>query len=177
MPKLINRKGDSCHFVTALDGPWQVYTSKISAVGMLRQQVGIVNIRTGVTRAFEGNRNQGSRRANPFASAKKEAEKRNLAERRRVTRDGHLGYNHQYIRADIIRALIDITTMPGAACYEGGVPGLVRRIEEINKISGELLQTLRETDMFEASEYGIMNEWAVLNGGDIDLRESQQAQR
>lgn len=168
MPKLINRLGEEYWFITALDGPWQVYSSWTDRIGALHQNWGIVNIKDGKKKNF-GYSRPGSK-ANPFESARKEAEKRNAAERLRVSRQGFVGYNHQYIRQDIIRTLLDVTTMPGAPCYDLGVPGLVRRIDAINDAVGKLLRTLRDTDLFEGNDLGVPNEWFVMSGGDIDLR-------
>lgn len=171
MPSLVTNAGDSYWFVTALDGPWQVFTSMVTSAGMYKDCVGMVNIATGIAKIYNGKK-QGGGWTNPFMSAERAAEKRNLKERRRASKAGHLGYNHQYARAEIIEALTQATTMPGAACYEAGASGMARRLEEINKVVGKALEIIREIDMAEAEDAGVMNTWAVLN-----IREEIEPQR
>lgn len=171
MPNLTTNAGDSYWFVTALDGPWQVFTSMTTSAGMYRDYVGIVNITTGIAKIYNGKK-QGRGWTNPVMSAERAAEKRNLKERRRVSKAGHLGYNHQYARAEIISALTQAITTPGAACYETGEPGMAKRLEEINRVVGRALEIIREIDMSEAEDAGAMNAWAVLN-----IREEIEPQR
>ena len=83
------------------------------------------------------------------------------------------GYNRQDLREDIVSTLEFCTTHPGAACYEGGVPAMVKRLEAINDEVGKTLKLLRDKDKHDWEYMNIISDWVLrLSGGDIDLRKS-----
>jgi hypothetical protein len=166
MPNLKVKNGTEYWFISTLDGPWQIYSSVTSPLGKATSQWGIVNIVTGHHRKV----NQAStKRANPYAKAEKLAEEFNSRARDEATRAGVLGYNRQYLREDIRRALLDCITMPGAHCYQGGVPAMVRRLEEINRVANNMLGSLDDNDMYEWLTHNVASHRSVLEIGNIDL--------
>ena len=179
MPALIRKNGDSFWFITHNDGPWQVYSSYTTAEGHYASEWGIVNICDGKHRKVGKVSKPGSRsKVNNHDKAQALAKELNAKYRVEQSKYS-IGYNTQDLREEIIFALNFCTTYPGAACYNGGVPELVRRLEAINKTVGEVLAKLHSKDEIEYKYGGVMNAWALsLNkGADIDLRESQQEAR
>lgn len=179
MPALIRKNGDSYWFITNNDGPWQVYSSVTEANGHYSSEWGIVNIATGAHKRIGGVSKPGSRsKVNNYDKACAKAAALNAEERREAIKKAGaynaLGYNRQGVRENIIDTLNFCTTYPGATCYNEGMPGLVRRIEAINKQIDELVRELHKIDEQDYLYCGIISAWSLqLNKGeDIDLRKS-----
>ena len=174
MPKLIRKNGDEYWFITSHDGPWQVYSSVTTAMGHHTSEWGVVNIVDGSHRRVGKVSKPGSRsKVNNYDKAIKLADELNekaRADSSKIT----LGYNKQDLREDIIGTLNFCVTYPGAHCYNGGVPELVRRLEAINEEVGKTLAKLRDKDDIDYRYSNVMSAWALqLNKGeDIDLRKS-----
>lgn len=170
MPRLIRKNGDSFWFITTLDGPWQVYSSATYSTGVTTSAWGVVNILDGKHRQV--GKSSPRSKINYYDKACEKARELNAQYRIRTMVDT-AGYNRQDLREDIISTLNFCTTYPGAHCYEGGVPALVRRLEAINDEIGKTLAKLHDKDEKDWDYSGIVSAWALLrDGGDIDLRKS-----
>lgn len=154
----VKSKTEQFWYITTLDGPWQVYSSR-KRKGTSESEWGVVHVASGKHR--KTSQTSTKRSKSPFEKAKDLAESLNAKERERVTRAGATGYNRQYLREDIRRALLDCATWPGAVCYERGVPGLVRRLQEINRVVGTLMQSLNDNDMYEFHTLDVYSSRAV----------------
>jgi hypothetical protein len=172
MPKLTNKKGERAWFITRYDGPWQVFSSRSDSDGRLTSVWGVVNVSTG--QMVNCGTSSPKKKINYYDRACGKALILNSEERgRHMIRALSLGYNRQDIRESIISTLEYCTTDPGALCYEGGMPAVVKRIESMNKEIRTTLALMKSKDMLDFEFLGIVGMLSVNLSKDIDLRESK----
>lgn len=163
MPKLIDANGNEFWFITELDGPWQVTSNWTGDGCATKSEWGIVDVTTGKYRKV-GPVATSTRhsRVNYFDRAKDLAARMNEAHRKDVS-EKTLGYNTNELRDLISYAVSAGITEDGAACYNMGVPGLCRRLEEINR----MLKTLRDRlDTVDRHDYWVhqsISKYAIRN--------------
>ena len=163
MPSYNHKNGSKYWWITELDGPWQVYSSKETAFGVIVSGFGIINIQNGQHKAMP-KQIQSRRARNRFDMAMEQAKGRNIQYRRDVCMLESQGYNRQDARHAIIAGLSDIITSENATCIakDDGVYAK-RRLLEINKIAKSLMSLLHRIDMYEAEQLGIFSAISVRN--------------
>ena len=170
MPTVSTKNGDSFWFISYLDGPWQVYSSRTSSNPSAGwSEWGIVNVLTGQHRRAGARNATGPTRTNNYEKANKSARSLNEIERKEVAMRGEIGYNSQAARAAIREAIEECVTQRGATCYQGGIADLERRLEAINGFVENLKSMLNHIDAIEA-ELGVMNSFTMEKGGSFDIR-------
>lgn len=172
MPMLTNKKGESAWFITSFDGPWQVFSSRKDHDDAPSQSIwGTVNILTG--KMFNVGTSAPGSKKNYYDKACEKARELNIKERERhFQQQCSMGYNRQDIRESITSTLNFCITEPGAFCYEGGVPALVRRLEAINEEIKMTLALMRSKDALDWANQGIFSNMAMSVNESIDLRKS-----
>lgn len=182
MPKLIDKQGNEFWFITDLDGPWQVTSSWITRPGNPEgeghtvSEWGIVDVESGKYRKVGRIGMPKRGRVNFFDRAKTLAKELNAAHRMDMAHKTR-GYDRTELR-DTIRFVVEsCITDAGSACYNMGVPGLCRRIEEINKQARRMLEKLDTADRSDFFIAGVVTRYAVrkllTKNEVIDLRSEQ----
>ena len=161
MPSYNHKNGSKYGWITELDGPWQVYSSMQTNLGVIISCFGIINIQNGQHKAMP-KQIQSRRARNRFDMAMEQATERNVKYRNAIYEQVPQGYNSQRMRRLIINALSEMITSENAHCIsQNSELAMKRRIEDINRIARSTIEALHRADILDSEKYGVFSAISV----------------